>query len=188
MKKNYEELINNYSGGDLDLSGCTIKKLELGAIEGSLNLSKCTIESLSIGWVSSHLNLSGADIKNINCAFDAESIDMSNTKIKKLPSHIYTGSLNLEKSSITKLNTDIQTSVLNIRGTKLEQFPKNLRVHRLVVDSKTAKNISLNIINQCDEMDLDGRVFSDSRSSGSFEFCSVCSCESEHSARECACV
>ena len=40
MKRDYQELINNYQGGDLDLSGCEIKNLELGSISGSLNLSK----------------------------------------------------------------------------------------------------------------------------------------------------
>ena len=39
MKRNYEELIQNYNGGDLDLSGCSMKVVELGNIEGSLNLS-----------------------------------------------------------------------------------------------------------------------------------------------------
>ena len=31
MKRDYQELINNYQGGDLDLSGCEIKNLELGS-------------------------------------------------------------------------------------------------------------------------------------------------------------
>ena len=35
MKKNYEEMVRNYQGGDLDLSGCEMKSLELGQIEGS---------------------------------------------------------------------------------------------------------------------------------------------------------
>ena len=43
MKKNFEEIIRNYQGGDLDLSGCEMKTLELGQIEGSLNLSKATL-------------------------------------------------------------------------------------------------------------------------------------------------
>ena len=49
MKKNYQEIISNYQGGDLDLSGYEIKNLELGQIEGNLNLSKATIGKLSIG-------------------------------------------------------------------------------------------------------------------------------------------
>ena len=65
MKRDYQELINNYQGGDLDLSGCEIKNLELGSISGSLNLSKCVIGKLSIGWVSNTLNMSGAEIKKI---------------------------------------------------------------------------------------------------------------------------
>ena len=60
MKKNYQEIISNYQGGDLDLSGYEIKNLELGQIEGNLNLSKATIGKLSIGWVSGTLNMSGA--------------------------------------------------------------------------------------------------------------------------------
>ena len=44
MKKDYEQILSSYNGGDLDLSGCTIKHLQLGNIEGNLNLSKCVIE------------------------------------------------------------------------------------------------------------------------------------------------
>ena len=32
MKKDYQEMINNYQGGDLDLSGCNIKTLELSFV------------------------------------------------------------------------------------------------------------------------------------------------------------
>ena len=141
MKKDFEQLISNYSGGDLDLSGCTMKKLELDHVEGSLNISKCTIDKLSIGWVSGSLNMSGAEIKSIEKPIDAQSVDMSGAKIKKLPSHVWTESLNMEKSNILKLNSDIKTSYLNIRSTKIEQLPKDLRVSKLVIDSKTAKNL-----------------------------------------------
>ena len=52
MKKDYEQILSSYNGGDLDLSGCTIKHLQLGNIEGNLNLSKCVIDKLTMGWVS----------------------------------------------------------------------------------------------------------------------------------------
>lgn len=64
-EKNYQEIIDNYQSGDLDLSGCNIKTLELDHVEGSLNLSKATIGRLSIGWVSNTLNMSGAEIKKL---------------------------------------------------------------------------------------------------------------------------
>ena len=132
-------------------------------IEGSLNLSKCVIGKLSIGWVSNTLNMSGAEIKKIETPIDANSVIMSNAKIGKLPEHIWTDSLNMEKSSIEKLNTDIRANVFNIRGTKISSLPKNLRVHKLITDSKSAKNLSLMTLKQCDELILDESIYFEQR-------------------------
>ncbi len=180
MKKDFEQLISNYSGGDLDLSGCTIKKLELDHVEGNLNISKCTIDKLSIGWVSGNLNMSGAEIKNIERPIDAQSVDMSGAKIKKLPAHVWTESLNMEKSNVLlKSNSDIKTNYLNIRSSKVDQLPKELRVSKLVIDSKTAKALPLTSLRQCEEIQIDGVTYSENRS-GDYNFCSVSSeCQSE---------
>ncbi len=159
MKKDYQELINNYQGGDLDLSGCEIKNLTLGHIEGSLNLSKSVIGKLSIGWVSNTLDMSGAEIKKIETPIDANSVNMSGAKIGKLPEHIWTDSLSIEKSNIEKLNTDIRANVFNVRGTKIASFPKTMKVHRLITDSKTAKNLSLLTLKQCDELVIDNSIY-----------------------------
>ena len=159
MKRDYQELINNYQGGDLDLSGGEIKSLELGHIEGSLNLSKCVIGKLSIGWVSNTLDMSGAEIKKIESAIDANSVNMTGAKIGKLPEHIWTDSLSIEKSNIEKLNTDIRANVFNVKSTKITSFPKNMKVHRLITDSKTAKNLSLLTLKQCDELVIDNCVY-----------------------------
>ncbi len=155
MKRDYQELINNYQGGDLDLSGCEIKSLVLGDIEGSLNLSKCVIGKLSIGWVSRELNLSGAEIKKIESPIDANSVDMSGAIIGKLPVHIWTDSLNMEKCSVEKLNTDIRANYFNIKGTKFTSLPKMMKVQKLVVDSKAAKTLPLTSLRQCDELIFD---------------------------------
>lgn len=183
MKKDYEQIISSYNGGDLDLSGCTIKNLELGNIEGNLNLSKCVIGKLSIGWVSRELNLSGADIKTFVTPIDADSVNMTGTKVKKLPSHIYTGSLTMEKSNVEKLNTDIRTNVFNIVGTKIEQLPKNFNVRTLIVDSKIAKNLPLTTMRQCEELIIDGYRYFGQNSVNNFNFCSV-----NQEVQECACV
>lgn len=95
--------------------------------------------------------MSGAEIKKIETPIDANFVNMSNAKIGKLPEHIWTDSLNMEKSSIEKLNTDIRANVFNIRGTKISSLPKNLRVHKLITDSKSAKNLSLMTLKQCDD-------------------------------------
>ncbi len=180
MKKDFEQLISNYNGGDLDLSGCTIKKLELDHVEGNLNISKCTIDKLSIGWVSGSLNMSGSEIKNIERPIDAQSVDMSCAKIKKLPAHVWTESLNMEKSNVLlKSNSDIRTNYLNIRSSKVDQLPKELRVSKLVIDSKTAKCLPLTSLRQCEEIQIDGVTYSENRSSD-YNFCSVSSeCQSE---------
>lgn len=184
MKKDFEQLISNYSGGDLDLSGCTMKKLELDHVEGSLNISKCTIDKLSIGWVSGSLNMSGAEIKNIERPIDAQSVDMSGAKIKKLPAHVWTESLNMEKSSVLlKSNSDIKTNYLNIRSSKIDQLPKDLRVSKLVVDTKTAKSLPLSSLRQCEEIQIDGVTYSQHHSE-EYNFCSSVSSECES---ECMC-
>lgn len=161
MKRDYQEIINNYQGGDLDLSGCEFKHLELGHIEGNLNLSKSVIGTLSIGWVSQELNMSGAEIKKINTPIDANSVDMSNSKIGKLPEHIWTDSLNMEKTSIEKINTDVRANTFNIRGTKFTSLPKTMHVQKLVTDTKSAKNLPLTALRQCDELILDDTVYSE---------------------------
>lgn len=118
---------------------------------------------MSIGWVSNTLNMSGAEIKKIETPIDANFVNMSNAKIGKLPEHIWTDSLNMEKSSIEKLNTDIRANVFNIRGTKISSLPKNLRVHKLITDSKSAKNLSLMTLKQCDELILDESIYFEQR-------------------------
>lgn len=176
MKKNYEEIIRNYQGGDLDLSGCEMKNLELGQIEGSLNLSKAKIGRLSIGWVSNTLDLSGAEIKRIDTPIDANSVNMFNAKIGKLPEHVWTDNFSIEKSSLEKLNTDVRANVFNIRNTKITALPKNMRVRRLVVDSKTAKNLSLMTLKQCEELVLDNSTFFEqNNNSGNFDYSNIVS-------------
>ena len=69
----------------------------------------------------------------------------------------------MEKSSIEKLNTDIRANVFNIRGTKISSLPKNLRVHKLITDSKSAKNLSLMTLKQCDELILDESIYFEQR-------------------------
>ena len=107
--------------------------------------------------------MSGAEIKKIESPIDANSVNMSNATIGKLPVHIWTDSLNMEKSSVEKLNTDIRTNVFNIKGTKISQLPKNLRVHKLITDSKSAKNLSLMTLKQCDELVMDDCVYFEQR-------------------------
>lgn len=176
MKKDYQEMINNYQGGDLDLSGCNLKTLELDHVEGSLNLSKSTIGKLSIGWVSDTLNMSGAEIKKIERPIDANFVNMTNAKIGKLPEHIWTDSFTMEKSNIEKLNTDVRANVFNIRNTKLTALPKNMRVGKLIVDSKTAKNLSLTTLKQCDELVLDDTsFFMQNSSANNFDYSNVVS-------------
>ena len=176
MKKNFEEIIRNYQGGDLDLSGCEMKTLELGQIEGSLNLSKAKIGKLSIGWVANTLDLSGAEIKRIETPIDANSVNMFNAKIGRLPEHVWTDSFSIEKSDLEKLNTDIRANVFNIRNTKITSLPKTLRVHRLVVDSKTAKNLSLMTLKQCEELVLDNATFFEqNREANNFDYSNVVS-------------
>ena len=159
MIKDYLELINYIQGGDLDISGWEIKNLTLGHIDGSLILSKSVIGKLSIGWVSNTLDMSGAEIKKIETPIDANTVNMSNAKIGKLPEHIWTDSLNIEKSNIEKLNTDIKANVFNVKGSKITSFPKTMKVHRLITDSKTAKNLSLLTLKQCDELVLDNSFY-----------------------------
>lgn len=67
------------------------------------------------------------------------------------------------KSSVEKLNTDIRTNVFNIKGTKISQLPKNLRVHKLITDSKSAKYLSLMTLKQCDELVMDDCVYFEQR-------------------------
>ena len=118
--------------------------------------------------------MTNAEIKNIENPIDAKTVIMTGAKLKKLPAHIYTDSLTIEKSTITKLNTDLRANVLNIRNTKLEQLPKDFRVNSLIVDAKTAKNLSLSILRQCGSIDMDGVVYSQNSVNG-FNFCSVTS-------------
>lgn len=163
MKRDYKEILNSYQGGDLDLSGCEIKSLELGHIEGNLNLSKCVIGKMSIGWVSNELNMSGAQIDKIVSPIDARFVNMSSAKIGKLPEHIWTDSLNMEKCVIEKFNTDIKANVFNIKGTKFTTLPKNFSVHRIIVDSKSAKFLPLSTIKQCEELMFDETMFCEQR-------------------------
>lgn len=167
MIRDYKEILNSYQGGDLDLSGCEIKSLELGPIEGSLNLSKCVIGKMSIGWVSNELNMSGAEIGKIVSPIDARFVNMSGAKIGKLPEHIWTDSLNMEKCTVEKLNTDIRANVLNMRGTKFTTLPKSFSVHRVVVDAKAAKHLPLSVMKQCEELMFDETMFCEQRG---FEF------------------
>ena len=174
MKKDYQEMINNYQGGDLDLSGCNIKTLELDHVDGSLNLSKATIGKLSIGWVSNTFNMAGAEIKRIEKPIDAKFVNMTNAKIGKLPEHIWTDSFTMEKSDIEKLNTDIRANVFNIKNTKITSLPKNMRVKRLIVDTKTAKNLSLMTLKQCDELVFDNVMYSEQNiTMNNFDFSNV---------------
>ena len=174
IKKDYQEMINNYQGGDLDLSGCNIKTLELDHVDGSLNLSKATIGKLSIGWVSNTLNMTGAEIKRIEKPIDAKFVNMTNAKIGKLPEHIWTDSFTMEKSDIEKLNTDIRANVFNIKNTKITSLPKNMRVKRLIVDTKTAKNLSLMTLKQCDELVFDNVMYSEQNiTMNNFDFSNV---------------
>lgn len=180
MKKDYEQIIRDYRGGDLDLSGCTIKNLELGNIEGSLNLSKAVIDKMAIGWVSETLNMTGAEIKSFACPIDAKNVNMTNAKIKKMPAHIGADYLTVEKSSVTKFN-EVRVNTLNIKNTKVEQLPKDMRVNTLIVDSKTAKNLPLSVVRQCGTMEIDGfRYVENNTSVEGFNFCSVnsevCTC------------
>ena len=157
MKKDYQEMINNYQGGDLDLSGCNIKTLELDHVDGSLNLSKATIGKLSIGWVSNTLNMTGAEIKRIEKPIDAKFVNFT-----------------IEKSDIEKLNTDIRANVFNIKNTKITSLPKNMRVKRLIVDTKTAKNLSLMTLKQCDELVFDNVMYSEQNiTMNDFDFSNV---------------
>ena len=118
---------------------------------------------MSIGWVSNTLNLSGAEIKKIETPIDANCVNMSGAKIGKLPEHIWTDSLSIEKSNIEKLNTDIRANVFNIKNTKVSSLPKNMKVHKLITDSKTAKNLSLLTLKQCDELVIDECVYFEQR-------------------------
>lgn len=168
MKRDYKEILDSYQGGDLDLSGCEIKSLELGHIEGSLNLSKCVIGKMSIGWVSDELNLAGSKIEKIVSPIDAHFVNMSGASIGKLPVHIWTDSLNMEKCSVEKLTSDIKANVFNVKGTKFTSFPKNFSVHRLVVDSKAAKYLPLSVMKQCEELMFDETMYCEQRGFKSF--------------------
>ena len=69
----------------------------------------------------------------------------------------------MEKSSIEKLNTDIRTNTFNIRSTKITSLPKNMKVHKLITDSKSAKHLSLISLKQCDELVIDDSVYFEQR-------------------------
>ena len=87
---------------------------------------------------------------------------MVGTKISKLPSHVYTNFFDVSKSSLIKLNSDIKANTLKISGSKVEILPKDLRVKTLVVDSKTAKHLSLTTIKNCETIEIDGSIYTSS--------------------------
>ena len=120
--------------------------------------------------------MSGAEIKKIETPIDANTVNMFNAKIGKLPEHIWTDSFSIEKSNLEKLNTDVRANVFNIRNTKITALPKNLRVRRLVVDSKTAKNLSLTTLKQCEELVMDNTAyFEQSNTANNFDYSNVVS-------------
>lgn len=100
---------------------------------------------------------------------------MTNAKIGKLPEHIWTDRFTIEKSSIEKLNTDVRANEFNIRNTKITALPKNMRVGRLIVDSKTAKNLSLMTLKQCDELVLDNVSYFEQKTTNNFDYSNVVS-------------
>ena len=61
------------------------------------------------------------------------------------------------------MDETMRANVFNIRGTKISSLPKNLRVHKLITDSKSAKNLSLMTLKQCDELILDESIYFEQR-------------------------
>ena len=153
-KSDCKSLINNYTGGDLDLSGCEMKELTLSHIDGNLNLTGAKIGTLSIGWVKRELNMSRAEIKTIVNPIDAESVIASAASVKKWPSHIYANYLDMSKCDWPKVNTEV------ICSSTLENLPKNMNVKCLVLDSKTAKKFPLSAVMNFDSVNIDNSVVS----------------------------